>query len=128
MGLKGASSPDMTVPMGVMAASAAAQALAIQSLQGAMPTFPEFEFTYNLAVTIALVGGVIDRDITGITGLLATDRLLELQPLADLPASVGIGGQRITGAGALRVRFFTPIAIALSSTPINFRLTVKRAG
>lgn len=91
-----------------------------------VPTFPEFEFSFNLAITIALIGGVIDRDISGISGLLLTDRLLELQPLADLPSTIGIAGQRITANGTLRVRFFTPIAIALSSTAINFRLTVKR--
>lgn len=96
------------------------------SMGGTIPSFPEFTFSHNLAITIALVGGVIDRDITGITGLLATDRILELQPLADLPSSIGIAGQRITADGTLRIRYITPIAIALSSTAINYRLSVKR--
>lgn len=90
-------------------------------------TFPDFLFSHNLAVTIALVGGVIDRDIAGITGLLATDKIIELQPLADLPSTIGIAGQRIIANGTLRIRYITPIAIVLSSTTINYRLTVKRA-
>lgn len=104
----------------------------VNAFMAAQPTWPVYDFVYNLAITLAL-GGVADRTINtaalvsgSLSGLLMTDAIIELQVAGDLPSGFCVGQQRISANGELKIRFLSPVAVVLSSTPVTFKLRTKR--
>lgn len=87
--------------------------------------FIEYNVTASVALTIALIGGFVDVNVT-VTGLLTTDRLIECQPLGDLPSGLGLVSFRCPSNNTLRLRFMTPVAISLGATNVNLRLSTQR--
>src|SRR5262245_39492842 len=95
--------------------------------------FPVFNFVYRLSLGTLLVAGAQDKDIThaglqsgSLSGLLATDTLMELQVVGDLPANIAMTQQRITGNAALRVRFAAVVALTLNNNDITFKRSEER--
>lgn len=86
--------------------------------------FVVYNFT-TPALGLTLLNNSVDVTTTGFSGLLTTDRVLEVQPTSALPANVGIGYAYIPTNGSLTVRFSTPIALVSNATP-SMRLTVFR--
>lgn len=81
-------------------------------------------YDFNATLNASLLTG---RQVVSVTisGLLLTDRIVEIQPTADLPGNLGIAYAFVSVANTLRVAFSTPIVYTGNSS-IPLRLTVLR--
>lgn len=76
--------------------------------------------TISQTATVALVLGVRTFNLTGVTGLLATDLVMVVEDTG-MPDGYGLCGAKVTGAGALKVRMLCPV-LALGA---SFSFTVR---
>jgi hypothetical protein len=100
-----------------------ADSLYAQIGQGVSGTLVTYDFSAG-ALGLTLLTNTVDKTVS-LSGLLTTDRLLEIQPTAALPANVSVGYAFAPSDGNLTVRFTTPIALISNVNP-SMRLTVFR--
>ena len=85
-------------------------------------TLHSYDFTINFNATL-LTGR--QTASVGISGLLTTDRIIGLEPLADLPGNLNVAYSFIPSSDILRVAFSTPLLFT-GNNNIDMRLSVLR--
>lgn len=81
--------------------------------------------TFGQTAAVIIAAGVRSLTVTGVTGLLAGDRIL-LTPTADLPAGYGLHDAIATSAGTMVIRFTGPVLAVGASFSITAKVTVFR--